>query len=259
MSHDVAIASILTRLNNLDGPALLTLLETHNLLPQLLQELLLEAVLSDITVTPEVELNAYQGFYRQHQLVSDRDLQVWLDQQGWSKANLEQQVLRPIKLQQFKEQTWGKKVEAYFLKRKPQLDRVLYSLLRVKDMGMAQELFFRLQAGEQSFQDIAHTYSQGAEAQTGGLIGPVELSVPHPQLARRLLAAQPGQVLPPVQIAEWIIILRLEQFMPAQLDDAMRQRLINELFEQWLKQSIQAIQQQRQQTSTEQPDVIVTT
>ena len=37
---------------------------------------------------------------------------------------------------------------------------------------------------------------RGQEAQTGGLIGPVELSVPHPALARILSISKPGQLWP---------------------------------------------------------------
>lgn len=123
--------------------------------------------------------------------------------------------------------------------RKSQLDRIIYSLIRVTDGGMAQELYFRILEGEQTFAQLAQQYSEGSEAQTGGLIGPVELSVPHPALAQRLRVAQPGKVNPPVRLEQWWVILRLEKFIPAQLDEAMKQKLLNELFLTWLDQQVQ--------------------
>jgi len=51
-------------------------------------------------------------------------------------------------------------------------------VIRTKDPGVAQELYFRIQAGEQSFAEVAREYSQGPEAYTCGLLGPVELSMP---------------------------------------------------------------------------------
>ena len=104
---------------------------------------------------------------------------------------------------------------------------------------MAQELYFRIQEGEQSFSDLAREYSQGQEVQTGGLIGPVELNVPHAILAKMLTVSQPGQLWPPTRLGEWFIIVRLEKFFPAQLDEPMRQRLINELFNSWVQEQIQ--------------------
>ncbi|NKB18401.1 MAG: peptidylprolyl isomerase, partial [Pseudanabaena sp. CRU_2_10] len=132
----------------------------------------------------------------------------------------------------------GKKLESYFMTRKPYLDRVLYSLIRTKDLGTAQELYFRIQEGEQSFADLATQYSQGNEAATGGLVGPSPLSAPHPAISRTLAVSQPGQLWPPTRLEEWFIILRLEKFYPAQFDEPTRLQLMEELFESWMKEQI---------------------
>ncbi|MFM7373405.1 MAG: peptidylprolyl isomerase, partial [Sphaerospermopsis kisseleviana] len=78
-------------------------------------------------------------------------------------------------------------------------------------------------------------YAQGPEAQTDGLVGPVELQSLHPMLARVLSVSQPQQLSPPTQIGEWIVIVRLEKLLPAQLDRQIRQRLLNERFQTWLQ------------------------
>jgi parvulin-like peptidyl-prolyl isomerase len=152
---------------------------------------------------------------------------------------MEQLSLRELKLEKFKQATWGHKLEAYFLQCKSQLDRVVYSLIRTRDNGIAQELYFRIQEEENSFTQLAKDYSQGAEAQTGGLVGPVELNVPHPQIAKMLMSSKPGQLWPPLPIGEWTVILRLEKFLSAQLDPPTEQRLLNDLFQQWLLSQMQ--------------------
>ncbi|MEQ8752448.1 MAG: peptidylprolyl isomerase [Coleofasciculus sp. G1-WW12-02] len=119
------------------------------------------------------------------------------------------------------------------------MDRVIYSLIRHRDKAVAQELYFRLQESEQSFAELARHYSQGAEAKTGGLIGPVTLNVPHPQLAKLLSISQPGQLLPPTRLGEWWLIVRVEKFLPAQLDQPMRQKLLDEKFTAWLNEQLQ--------------------
>jgi parvulin-like peptidyl-prolyl isomerase len=111
----------------------------------------------------------------------------------------------------------------------------MYSLLRVNNPAIARELHFRIQDGEESFAELARKYSQGPEAQTGGLLGPVPLSSPHPILAQMLSKSEPGQLLPLTRVENWIVIVRLEKIFPAQLDESMRQRLLNELFAQWLQ------------------------
>ena len=116
------------------------------------------------------------------------------------------------------------------MERKQQLDRVVYSLICTKDFCVAQELYFRVKDGEQSFDELAREYSQGPEAQTGGLIGPVEIGGIHPDLAKMLIASDIGLLQTPTVIGDWIVLVRLESLLPAILDQAMQQRLIEESF-----------------------------
>jgi parvulin-like peptidyl-prolyl isomerase len=89
---------------------------------------------------------------------------------------------------------------------------VKYSLLRTRDLGLAQELYFRIHDDGIPFAELASVYAEGQEAETGGLIGPVELSVPNPQLAQLLAISQPGQLWPPKKIGDWFVVVRLEDF-----------------------------------------------
>ncbi|HEY9861030.1 MAG TPA: peptidylprolyl isomerase [Candidatus Obscuribacterales bacterium] len=220
---------------------IIPLLSRYQLLPQLLREVLLDQVITPHTCTPEEVTEACQQFYAQNQLTSEEAQQAWLSQQQLTPEEFGARIERGLRIEKFKQATWGIKLESYFLQRKGQMDKVIYSLVRTQDVGIAQELYFRIQEGEQSFADLAREYSQGPESQTGGLIGPVELSTPHPQLARVLSMSQPGQLWPPTQLGEWVVIVRLEKFIPAQLDEPMRQRLLNELFNNWLQEQLHQI------------------
>ena len=146
---------------------------------------------------------------------------------------------RNLRIEKFKQATWETQLESHFRQLKPKFDQVIYSLIRLRSPEVAQELYFRLVEGEQSFAELAKQYSQGAEAQTGGLMGPVALSTPHPQLARILSVSQPGQLLPPSKLGDWWVIVRLEKLISARLDEPMRQRLLNELFSTWLQEQLQ--------------------
>lgn len=205
------------------------------MLPQLIREILIDRAIAPFSLSEDEALKAYEQFYQRYQLKSEDDLQNWLSQQGMHRDQLDHLMTRSLRLEKFKHQTWDHQVESYFLQRKAKLDRVIYSLIRTNSLELAQELYFRIQEGEQSFSELARIHSQGPEAQTGGLIGPVELSVPHPVLANVLASSQPGQISPPTRLMEWIVLVRLEQFLPAQLDDTMRPRLLNELFDEWIQ------------------------
>jgi parvulin-like peptidyl-prolyl isomerase len=148
-------------------------------------------------------------------------------------------ALRPLLVTKFKHTQWEHKIESHFLVRKRELDQVIYSLIRTKDFGLANELYFRILEGEQTFEAIASEYSQGAEAHAKGLIGPVPINQPHPTIAKYLTAAQPGKLCPPHVLGEWVVILRLEKRLPAVFDQAMQQRMRDELFELWMQEQVE--------------------
>ncbi|MBD2388570.1 peptidylprolyl isomerase [Cylindrospermum sp. FACHB-282] len=215
-----------SRLGTLTTAEILQLLAEHQILPLLVKEMIIDQAIAQIESTPQEEKLACEQLAQQSQ---------GRQPPGMSKEQLQQIAIRQLKLDKFKETAWGGDIDAYFFQRKPQLSRAIYSLISTNDIGMSQEIYFRIQEGEQSFAQLAREYAQGPEAQTDGLVGPVELQTIHPVLAKLLSISQPQQLLPPTQIGDKIIIVRLEKLLPAQLDRSMRQRLLNERFSTWLQ------------------------
>lgn len=218
-----------------------SLMARYRLIPQLAREVIIDRAIATIAYSEKELEQATEQFFQQQQAISEADRQNWLRAQGMTMEQVQDAALRLLKIEKYKQVTWDNKLQSYFLKRKGRLDRVIYSLLRVKDAGTAQELYFRLVDDQQAFDELARAYSQGPEAETGGLLGPVPLGTPHPALARMLSVSQPGQLWPPTPLGEWFIIVRLEKFLPAQLDDAMRKQLLDELFTTWLQEQLQQV------------------
>jgi PPIC-type PPIASE domain len=227
--------------NDMSGAEVIGLLQRYSLLPQLQKELIIEAALATVECSPEQIFNAYKTFYHQYQITSDAGRAEWLQRNNFTLTQFEDLVLRTIKLDRFKQVTFDRQVDSYFLQRKSQLDRVIYSILQVNNFHLAQELFLQIQDKEATFAKLAPQYSSGQEQQSGGLIGPQELSMPHPILAQKLLSLRSGQLAGPIQIANCFAIVRLEQHLPAQLDPVMRSRLADELYEQWMQLQLKAL------------------
>lgn len=221
----------------INAEEVIPLLAGYQMLPQLLREIIIDQAIAAISCTAEEQADACQQFYKRNQLTSENS-QAWLSHYGMTQEQLEVLAIRGLRIEKFKRATWGPKLESYFINYKTKLDKVVYSLIRVKNAEVAQELYFRIQAGEQTFAELAREYSQGPEAQTNGLLGPVELGTPHPTLAQLLAMSQPGQLWPPARLDEWLVIVRLEKLIPAQLDESMSQQLLNRLFDSWLQEQL---------------------
>ncbi len=227
----------------LSGSDVIVQLQQYGLLQSLVKEIVLETALDEWSRseasawTEEDESQAIQQVKTQQALQAMAPQQT--PQPQGSAEMVQKLAVKRAKLDKFKEWQWGNKVESYFLQRKVRLDRVIYSLLRLKDAAIAQELFFRLESEEAVFSDLATEYSQGPEANTGGLIGPADLGGCHPRLAEMMRVSHPNQLWPPTRVEDWWVIVRLEKFMPAQLDEPMRRRLLEELFLSWLQEESQ--------------------
>lgn len=115
--------------------------------------------------------------------------------------------------------------ETLFLRYKDRLDRVLYSLLRVESEDLAYNLFYAIESRELEFGEAARQHSCGPEARTEGIVGPVDLTTPHPEVAARLRTAAPRQLFPPFPADQWYAVIRLEYRFDSEYDDKTRQFL----------------------------------
>jgi parvulin-like peptidyl-prolyl isomerase len=224
----------------LETEQVMSVLQRYQMLPQVLRGLVIDEAIATQTFTPEEQQQAIAMFQQQQRITSAEEQQAWLQRHLMTVEQLEELALRPLLISKFKAAQWQHHAERHFLQRKRELDQVIYSLIRTKDFGLANELYFRILEGEETFEAVASQYSQGAEAHAKGLIGPVPINQPHPAIAKFLMSAQPGKLSPPSVLSDWVIILRLEKRLPAVFDQAMQQRMVDELFDTWLQEQVQS-------------------
>ncbi len=215
----------------------LSLLSGHNLLPQLMEAMVVDRALRKLGCSAE----AIEDYYRA-ELTADAAFlekkRVQLRFEGTREEDIDFFIHRPVLLDRFRDQRFVPLVGSAFLKLKTGLDSVLFSMLRNKNHELTRELFFRLESGEESFDSLAERYAEGREAVSGGRIGPMEMKQLHPALARVLSTAQPGVVNPPVVIDGFGVITLLHEKRAARLDDAMRNYLVDQLFREWVKEEV---------------------
>ncbi|MFM8524974.1 MAG: peptidylprolyl isomerase [Cyanobacteriota bacterium] len=206
--------------------------------PYLRQQLLAELV-EGLEAPAEELQKAFDEFARSQKIDSPAALARVLAVNLLTEADLKVQLSQPLLLRQILERDYLPKAEARFLERKTQLDRVVYSLLRIADPGLARELYLQIDEGESDFAELAAAHAEGPERATRGVVGPVPLLQAHPRLAERLRTATPGKLMEPFQIENWWLVVRLESYTPATLDGPTLEQMARELFEEWLDQEVQ--------------------
>jgi parvulin-like peptidyl-prolyl isomerase len=210
------------------------LLARNNLLLPLIRSELITDKLKNITLNSETKSKIFDEFINKIGLKDKDAYEQWLIDNDLDKKEIEQKIFNEAKLKNFCSTKFGNKIESRFLDRKNNLDIVVYSLIRVSDFFKAREFYLRLIGNEAEFGSLAAEFSEGMEKKTRGIVGPVPLGKAHPKLAEHLTNSKPGEIQPPINIDGSCLVVRVESFDAAQLDDFMRERMAEELFDVWI-------------------------
>ena len=203
---------------------IIPLLNRYGMLSKLAYEDIIDRAIAEIECTPQEIAIASK---------------LWQYQQNKSQTTFNNlaSAIRRLKIEKFKQQTWGDLIPAYFARRKKQLDRVTYSMVKTKQRDIAREVHFRL-IEKEDFTELTQKRSGGSLVEVCRAIDGVELGSLSPSIARQLSTMKADTISAPMLVENYYIILRLERYVSVSCDRHMEKRLINELFEQWMQQQL---------------------
>tara|TARA_B100000214_G_C23963082_1_gene626292 strand:- start:177 stop:902 length:726 start_codon:yes stop_codon:yes gene_type:complete len=217
------------------------LLHKNKLLQPLIKSELVQEVIESIHLEDNVKNESIKTFREKLNLQDENVLKEFLIKNNLSIDQFNNLSFQKNKLKQFYSENFKGKIESRFLQRKDELDIIVYSLLRVSDLYFAKELYLRVSGNEADFGDLAQQYSEGLEKNSRGIIGPGPIGKMNPKLADALRNSKPGEILPPININNQHVIARVEYFEPAQLDDFMKEKMGEELFNIFIDNQVSEI------------------
>ena len=212
----------------------INLLQKNQLLSPLLKAEILREKISNIKINDDIKIKTVDSFINQLGLNNDKSLEEWLKKNHLKKEEFEDLALNKIRIKKFCEKNFYHKTESHFLQRKNELDIVVYSLIRLRDRFKANELYLRIEEKEADFSELASKFSEGLERKTRGIIGPSPIGKAHPRLAELIKTSELGKVQPPIALEGFYLILRVESYDEACLDDFMKEKMGEELLNNWL-------------------------
>ena len=214
------------------------LLHRNSLLRPLIKSELIKNELRKVSLDKDLEKNTISEFLKNLGVNDETKYAQWLKNNNLTQADLEDFALRKVKIKLFCKEEFENKIEAHFLERKNKLDVVIYSLIRTKDPFKAQELYLRIIENESEFGDLASIYSEGMEKKTRGIIGPTTLEKAHPIMQEIIRTIEPGETHAPVKVDDYYVVVRVESYDPAKLDDFMKEKMGEELFNDFIESKV---------------------
>ncbi|MBW4476201.1 MAG: peptidylprolyl isomerase [Tolypothrix brevis GSE-NOS-MK-07-07A] len=179
----------------------------------------------------------------EYKLVKAQDTWNWLTKHHLSLNEFEELVHEKVLHQKLANHLFSTQVERVFYERKLEyIAAVTYEII-LDDRDLALELFYALEEGEVTFQEIARLYIQEPELRrAGGYQGLRHRKDFRPEIAAAVFAANAPEILKPISTQKGVYLIWVEEIIQPKLDEQLRQKIITELFSAWLKQQFESLE-----------------
>ena len=128
---------------------------------------------------------------------------------------------------------WENKIESIYLQKSASLQRLSFKLINVDSSGLAYEIYYRLKAGEESFDQLYLKYDISTEKSCFGNYKNKPLSLFPQAMHSSLHALTAGELLQPFANGKQFSVLIMEERQPAIFDDLTKEVLFYDEFAEW--------------------------
>jgi parvulin-like peptidyl-prolyl isomerase len=186
----------------------------------------------------EIQAEADQFRYDQ-KLESAAQTFAWLEDQLLTPEEWEAGIRIRLLKKKLAEQLFGQQVETFFVQNKVQYEQAVLYRIVVTYQPLAQEIFYQIEEEEISFFEAAHLYDKDEHKRlTCGFEGKLSRWQLKPDIAARVFGSNPGEIVGLIQSEEGFEIWMVEEFIPAELTPEVRERILNQLFSEWIESEL---------------------
>ncbi|MFB6276496.1 MAG: peptidylprolyl isomerase [Halothece sp.] len=193
----------------------------------------------NITITAEEVQAEGDKIRRQKHLEQAEDTFAWLKEELISPEDWEAGIYDDLATKKLATHLFSEAVKAFFEQNQYQFEQVLLYEIKTPYEKIAWEIFYQLEEEELSFYQAAHLYNIDSERRIRcGYVGKVYRSELPPNIGTLVFQTIPGTVTTPIASEEGYHIFLVEEFIPAELTDEIYQKLLHEMFQDWLAKEL---------------------
>jgi parvulin-like peptidyl-prolyl isomerase len=191
----------------------------------------------DLTISDEELQAAGDTFRLEHKLLGASETLAWLQEQRITVEDWTQGIRVELLTKKLKEHLFGDAVDAHYLSNRDDYQRVALSQILVRDLPDALKVAHALREEKASFCALALLYSKGKQSkENGGFVGICFTAKLLPEIVRAISQAKEGEAIGPIQSKLGYHIVRVEKWFPAELNESVREEILDSLFQIWLQQ-----------------------
>jgi parvulin-like peptidyl-prolyl isomerase len=196
-----------------------------------------------ITVKPEELQQAADDFRLTQQLQTIEDTRNWLKRHHLSLDDFENLIYTNTLSRKLVEHLFSDRVEPFFYAHKLDYAAIAMYEVILDDEDIAMELFYALEEGEISFQEVARQYiTQPSLRRSGGYRGIVHRRELKAEISAAVFAAIPPQLLKPIITSYGVHLILVEEIIQPQLDNQLRLQIMGDFFANWVRQEMAEVE-----------------
>lgn len=213
-------------------PDVVEAIATEKIIAEAVQE-------AGITVTPEELQQEGDKLRLEKKLVKAKDTWNWLEKHHLSVTDFEELAHKNVLKSKLANHLFAPQVEKFFYDNKLDYDAAVTYEVTFEDKDLTLELFYALEEGEITFPEIARLYIQEPEQRRAyGYKGLRHRKDFRPEIAAAVFASSPPGILKPITTPKAVYLIWVEEIIQPELDEKLREKIISELFADWLKKEV---------------------
>ncbi len=182
----------------------------------------------------EVEEEANRQRYTKR-LEKAADTLSWLADQMVTADDWERGIYDNLLTQKLANTLFDPEVEKSFAQNKLDYEQALLYQIIFADEALAQEVFYQIEEAEISFYQAAHLYDlEKRRRLLCGYEGRIYRHNLKPDLAAVVFGATPGEITGPVATEAGYHLIRVEEFIEAELTPERQHEIKQRMFQEWL-------------------------
>ena len=182
---------------------------------------------------------AANNFRVRYNLYNPATTWEWLKQNYLTGDDFENLIYGSIITSKLSQHLFGDRIEPYFYEHQLDFARaVLYEII-FNDFDTAIEQFYALEEREISFIEVARQYIQEPNLRRQyGYRGVLPRPALNSAISAAVFASEPPQILKPIVVGKKTHLVLVEEIIEPQLNESLRQQIIERLFAAWLEKQI---------------------
>lgn len=218
------------------------------LVPSVIEGILTRKVISRIAQEQGIEADPAElqqsadGVRLFNNLQSAHETWLWLQKHSLSLDEFEELVRLTVISSKLATHLFADKIQPFFIEHQLDYAQVVMYEVVLEDEDLVLELFYAIQAGETTFHEVARQYIQDNELRRmGGYRGMLYRKDLKPEVSAAVFAATPPQILKPVMTSKGAHLILIEEIIKPELNEALRYKILSELFTDWLKKETEQL------------------